>query len=109
MEFRRRLTDALGDRVAFEARGLPGTPDAVIGDSMLAVFFHGCFWHRCPIHGSRPRSARWVAKLARNVRRDRRAAAALRRLGWRVVVVWEHDLPTSRIPGRVLSALARTR
>ena len=29
-------------------RKLPGTPDVVFGKQKLAVFVHGCYWHRCP-------------------------------------------------------------
>lgn len=78
---------------------LPGRPDFAVaaGGRAVAVFVHGCFWHRCPRHGRVPRSSFryprgwWAAKLARNVARDRAAARVLRARGWRVCVVWEHE------------------
>ena len=59
----------------------------------LAVFVHGCFWHRhegCR-HASTPKSriAFWTEKFAANVARDARQEAALRALGWRVLVIWQ--------------------
>jgi len=55
----------------------------------------GCFWHRCPEHGTSPRSNSdyWRAKLDRNVARDQRVDAALSQAGWRSVRVWEHEDP----------------
>jgi DNA mismatch endonuclease, patch repair protein len=59
----------------------------------VAVFVDGCFWHRCPEHGSMPRANRewWAAKLERNVERDRDTDARLAAAGWLVVRIWEHD------------------
>jgi DNA mismatch endonuclease (patch repair protein) len=61
----------------------------------VAVFVDGCFWHRCPDHGTSPatNSSYWQAKLDRNVARDRANDAALVAAGWRVVRVWEHEPP----------------
>jgi DNA mismatch endonuclease (patch repair protein) len=67
--------------------------DVVFTRARVAVFVDGCFWHRCPEHGTRPRthSGYWRAKLDRNVARDRRNDDALRSAGWTVVRVWEHE------------------
>jgi DNA mismatch endonuclease, patch repair protein len=68
-------------------------PDVVFTRAKVAVFVDGCFWHSCPLHGTSPRSNRdyWGPKLARNAERDRANTVALRRDGWRVVRIWEHD------------------
>lgn len=73
---------------------LPGRPDFVFRKLRLAVFVDGCFWHGCPAHGTRPRAnARfWRTKLERNRTRDREVGRELRRRGWRVVRIWEHEL-----------------
>lgn len=77
---------------------LPGRPDFIFAKSKVAVFTDGCFWHACPTCGHIPKSNRsyWKAKLAANVARDKRARAFLRREGWRVVRIWEHELPEPR-------------
>lgn len=77
---------------------MPGTRrrvDICFVRARVAVFVDGCFWHRCPLHGTLPRNNRewWAAKLAANVARDRAADLALADQGWEVVRVWEHDDP----------------
>ncbi len=61
----------------------------------IVVFVDGCFWHRCPEHGSSPDTNRdwWETKLTANVERDRRHDAELEGAGWRVIRVWEHEDP----------------
>jgi DNA mismatch endonuclease (patch repair protein) len=67
-------------------------PDIVFTRKRVAVFIDGCFWHRCPQHGTSPRanSDYWGPKLDRNVARDRRVDQALRAAGWTVIRIWEH-------------------
>jgi DNA mismatch endonuclease (patch repair protein) len=69
-------------------------PDFVFTARRLAVFVDGCFWHGCPRHGTRPRgnAAFWRAKFRRNRERDRRDTRNLRRAGWKVLRLWEHEL-----------------
>jgi DNA mismatch endonuclease (patch repair protein) len=68
-------------------------PDIAFPGHKLAVFLDGCFWHDCPVHGSRPRSnsAYWEGKLAHNVERDRAVDRALEEAGWCVLRIWEHQ------------------
>lgn len=75
--------------------GLRSSPDVVFPRLRLAVFLDGCFWHRCPEHGTPPRANAdyWRTKLDRNVARDRFNDEALRTAGWEVVRVWEHEDP----------------
>lgn len=73
--------------------GLRCRADLTFPGPRLAVFVDGCFWHRCPEHGTSPESNApyWQAKLDRNVARDRRNDAALAEAGWTVVRIWEHE------------------
>lgn len=61
----------------------------------VVVFVDGCFWHRCPEHGTMPKRHRdwWHAKLDRNVERDRDTDERLRGADWEVIRVWEHEDP----------------
>ena len=61
----------------------------------VAVFVDGCFWHRCPQHGTEPKAnaAWWKVKLDRNVDRDRETDQVLTAAGWTVIRVWEHEDP----------------
>jgi DNA mismatch endonuclease (patch repair protein) len=74
--------------------GLPGKPDYFNKSRKTVVFVHGCFWHACPLHGTVPKtnSAFWANKLWTNAVRDRRVIGEYERMGWRSVVLWEHDL-----------------
>ncbi len=91
-------------------RKLPGKPDVVFGRAKVAVFVHGCYWHQCP-RCTRNRAPKtnalyWQAKFAANVERDARNEAALRDLGYRVVVVWECELgDMEEVVGRVRATL----
>lgn len=80
-------------------KNLPGKPDLVFGPQRLAIFVHGCFWHRCPtcIRNLSPKqnSEFWSVKFARNVARDKQNADRLRALGYRTIVVWECELKKS--------------
>jgi DNA mismatch endonuclease (patch repair protein) len=86
-----------------------GKPDFVFPAVKVAVFVDGCFWHCCPQHATRPatRRAFWLKKLGNNKARDRRVTRELRRRGWRVLRIWEHELkkPT-RCLARVVRALS---
>lgn len=76
---------------------LHGRPDVWI-EPNIVVFVNGCFWHGCPRHWRAPKTnARfWREKIAKNGRRQRSVARRLRRDGWSVRVVWEHDLKAGR-------------
>jgi DNA mismatch endonuclease (patch repair protein) len=71
-----------------------GRPDFAFDKSKVAVFVDGCFWHGCKTCRTVPASNRgfWTDKIQRNRQRDRKVAGMLRRSGWRVVRIWEHDL-----------------
>jgi DNA mismatch endonuclease (patch repair protein) len=85
---------AAGVEALRNVAALPGKPDFLVG--RLAVFVDGCFWHGCPRHFRAPktRTDHWVAHVGKNKARDKRVRARLRRLGFRTVTVWEHDLKT---------------
>jgi DNA mismatch endonuclease (patch repair protein) len=71
-----------------------GRPDFIFRQARLAVFVDGCFWHGCPKHCNMPSNNRpfWRKKLLANKARDRRVNHMLRKEGWRVIRIWEHDL-----------------
>ena len=85
-------------------------PDFVFPHRRLAVFVDGCFWHGCPKHETKPKSnaAFWRNKFARNIARDRLVTRTLRRAGWRVLRIWEHELArknAARLRRRIRKAL----
>jgi DNA mismatch endonuclease, patch repair protein len=82
-----------GWRFRKHVSSLPGTPDIVFPRHAIAIFVDGDFWHgyRFP-KWQRRVSAFWVAKIQKNRKRDRNNFAKLRRRGWRVVRLWQHDI-----------------
>jgi DNA mismatch endonuclease (patch repair protein) len=89
----RRALHRLGFRFRLHRRDLPGRPDIVLPGSRLAVFVHGCFWHR---HSDcrkattpKTRIDFWTAKFEANTTRDERVVGELVAAGWKVLVVWE--------------------
>jgi DNA mismatch endonuclease, patch repair protein len=87
---------------------LVGKPDFIFRRERIAIFVDGCFWHGCPQCYRAPSSnvAYWNAKRERNSIRDRKVNAILRRSGWRVIRIWEHQLEN---PGDVIRQLQRAR
>ena len=71
-----------------------GKPDFIFQKLRLAVFVDGCFWHGCPKHRTQPKgnAAFWKKKFARNQARDELVNRTLRRAGWQVLRIWEHEL-----------------
>jgi DNA mismatch endonuclease (patch repair protein) len=96
----RSLAHKLGYRFRLHRRDLPGCPDIVFPSRRKVILVHGCFWHQhhgCT-KGTIPKTRRtfWKTKLTKNVNRDRRNIAALKKLGWAVLVIWECQLKDSR-------------
>lgn len=105
--FRHLLDEAGISGYECNPRTVPGCPDLVFSRAKVAVFVDSCFWHGCPRHVRRPgsNSEYWQQKIDRNVARDRRVRAQLRRAGWSVLTVWEHEM--RRSPCNPVRRLAR--
>jgi DNA mismatch endonuclease (patch repair protein) len=74
---------------------VPGHPDISFVSKKVAIFVNGCYWHRCPKCNyviPKTNSNFWRSKFENNVARDDRKRKELRRLGWKVLTVWECDL-----------------
>lgn len=69
-----------------------GNPDIAFVSKKIAIFVHGCFWHRCPHchpHVPKSHSYYWQDKFNKNVQRDIRYQEQLKKLGWETIVIWE--------------------
>jgi DNA mismatch endonuclease, patch repair protein len=87
-----------------------GKPDFVFPKQKVALFVDGCFWHGCPLpkHSNMPKNNQefWAKKLQGNKTRDKFVNRELRKMGWVVVRVWEHELSNpNRVAKRIFSAL----
>lgn len=83
-----------------------GRPDFIFRELRIALFVDGCFWHGCPKHSNMPASNRafWKKKLTGDQARDRLVTRTLRKAGWCVIRIWEHEL---RNPVRVLARIRK--
>jgi DNA mismatch endonuclease (patch repair protein) len=92
----REILSRLGVQYSTNVGGLPGSPDIVDVPGKRAIYIHGCYWHRharCTACTTPKRNAGfWAEKFERNVERDARKVRQLRRLGYRVITVWECQL-----------------
>lgn len=92
----RKLLHGLGYRFRLHRHDLPGNPDIVLPRHKTVIFVHGCFWHGCPTCKRakiKPvaNAEYWEKKLGRTRERDKKNAACLNELGWRVLIIWECD------------------
>lgn len=71
-----------------------GKPDIVLKKYQTAIFLDSCFWHGCKKHGTIPttRQKFWTEKINRNKKRDKEVVRHYKKIGWRVIRIWEHDL-----------------
>jgi DNA mismatch endonuclease (patch repair protein) len=79
-----------GYRLAW--KNAPGRPDISYPGKHVAIFIHGCYWHRCPICDKplpKNNADFWQRKFIRNQERDARKTRDLEEAGWRVVQLWE--------------------
>ena len=92
----RQRLHAAGLRFRLHAASLPGRPDIALPARRIAVFVHGCFWHRhagchwCSTPATR--SDFWQSKFEGNRARDAKVQTALREIGWRIGIIWECGL-----------------
>jgi len=82
-----------GKRPRRHVSDLPGKPDFVFHKARVVVFVDGDFWHgwRFPIWAAKLQPF-WREKIATNRARDERNFRKLRRTGWKVIRIWEHQI-----------------
>lgn len=76
--------------------GLPGKPDFVLPLNGIVLFVDGDFWHgwRFPVWKGKLKPW-WREKIEGNRARDIRNFRKLKRMGWTVIRIWEHQLKTN--------------
>ncbi|MGA2915455.1 MAG: very short patch repair endonuclease [Sedimentisphaerales bacterium] len=91
--FIRKVTNSLGYRYSLHRKKLPGCPDMVFPKRKKVIFINGCFWHRhtCKKGRSMPATRKkfWQQKFKRTIERDKKNKNELKKLGWKILVIWE--------------------
>lgn len=105
----RQFLHSHGYRYRIHDKRLPGSPDIVLPKYRTVIFVHGCFWHgheECKYFKMpSTRTEFWTAKIERNRQRDTESLQHLKRLGWRILLLWECDLKQVNWRGRLLRDL----
>ena len=95
----RKYLFSKGYRFRKNDKRYPGKPDIVLPKYHVAIFVHGCFWHRhegCKDATTpKTRTDFWLEKFDKNVKSDQIKQEKLRELGWKVIVIWECELKRS--------------
>jgi DNA mismatch endonuclease, patch repair protein len=106
----RKFLHANGFRYRLHVKDLPGKPDIVLPKYKTVVFVHGCFWHgheHCKYFKvPKTRTDWWLNKINGNIANDVKSAKALKKLGWRVITIWECQLKPAMLEPS-LSALLK--
>src|SRR3989338_5620188 len=92
----RKFLFGKGFRYKLYDKALPGKPDLIFPKYKTVIFIHGCFWHghkRCKYFVI-PKTRRkwWLEKINRNKQVDAENIGKLRRLGWKVITIFECKL-----------------
>ena len=71
-----------------------GKPDILLSNTKTVVFLHGCFWHKCSKCYKKPKTNKkyWNTKIENNVKRDQKNSKSLKKLGFNVISIWEHQV-----------------
>ena len=111
----RKFLHANGDRYRLHggklaaAKALAGRPDIVLPKYRTVIFVHGCFWHghtNCKYFVvPKTRTKWWTDKLNGNKANDKKAVKALKKDGWKVIIVWECKLKPAKVKETLTSVL----
>jgi DNA mismatch endonuclease, patch repair protein len=89
----RRALHKLGYRFRLKSKIDKIKPDIVLSKHKVAIFTHGCYWHKhdgCKLaYANRKYSDKWKKKFDENKRRDIRVLGDLEEKGWRIAIIWE--------------------
>ena len=106
----RKFLHAQGFRYKLHDKKLPGKPDIVLPKYKTIIFIQGCFWHghtNCKYYVvPKTRTDWWLNKINSNKANDAKAVKALKKDGWKVIIVWECQLKPAKVE-RMLSSLLK--
>ena len=106
----RKFLHVNGFRYRLHVKDLPGKPDIVLPKYKTVIFVHGCFWHGhkgCKYFVvPKTRTEWWLNKINSNIANDRKAEAALKKEGWKIISLWECNLKPAKI-GSTLQRLKK--
>ena len=94
---------------AKNVKSIIGKPDIVFRRKKTVVFIDSDFWHVHPKRFIMPQSNKryWKEKIRRNKERDGAVNEKLKKEGWKVVRIWEHDIKrnTNKCASKILGVI----
>ena len=93
IDFRKAIWKT-GFRYRKNPSGYFGKPDLVSKKQKTVIFIDSCFWHGCKKHCRLPstRKSYWLPKIETNKQRDKEVNRHYKKLGWKIIRIWEHNL-----------------
>lgn len=96
-----------GFRYRLNHKRLPGHPDLVLKKYRTCIFVNGCFWHGHKVESGAIESSEcckipntnrefWIAKIRRNMERDKEDRQRLTEMGWHSITIWECELKPAK-------------
>lgn len=81
-------------KIETHAKDVLGTPDIIFRKEKVCIFLDSDFWHgwRYPRWKNTLKDDFWRNKIERNRSRDVKNTRRLRKEGWTVLRVWEHQI-----------------
>lgn len=96
----RKFLHAQGFRYKLHDKTLPSKPDIVLPKYKTVIFINGCFWHghnNCKYFTiPKTRTEWWQNKIENNKANDAKAVKALKKEGWKVIMIWECKLKSTK-------------
>ena len=104
----RKFLHTNGFRFRKNDKRYPGKPDVILPKFKTIIFIHGCFWHGhlCKA-GKLPETRKefWTEKLQANKARDNQNIQELKKLGWKVLVIWQCEIKNKSVRSERLESL----
>lgn len=92
-EYIRKRLYSKGFRYKKNYKNVLGCPDVWLSKYNLAIFVHGCFWHRhnnCKLaYTPKSKVDFWEKKFQNNINRDKVVQDKLKNSGVRILIIWE--------------------
>lgn len=87
-------------RIKFEVNvsDIRGKPDIFFRTRKVCIFLDSDFWHgwQYPKWKDLLKNDYWRKKIEQNRRRDRRITAYLKKNGWKVARIWQHEIKNDK-------------
>lgn len=97
----RKFLHVNGYRYRLHDKKLPGKPDIVLPKYRTVIFVHGCFWHghaHCKYYMvPKTRTDWWLQKINNNIANNDKVVAALKKDGWKIIIIWGCELKVAQI------------